>query len=240
MSSGARTRKTTKWAAWASRIASRFYRRPGTLHLAVVLHQRNSRASVVIENRWLHAFHFHPQFYWSIAMSRFLRADQIFAKQMNLLTPVGVAGRAGPRREPALLEVAGQGAPVEKTRVLTKVDRNARREFASLLERRFVEKRDGHATRTAERLALRSNRIERFSFNERTMTLRGDSASVVSPAAKSVLSTASASTGMRQTSSHSEPRPPAAPAINVDQLAEQVIRQIDRRVIARRERIGRI
>jgi hypothetical protein len=28
-------------------------------------------------------------------------------------------------------------------------------------------------------------------------------------------------------------------AINVDQLADQVIRQIDRRVIARRERMGR-
>jgi hypothetical protein len=29
------------------------------------------------------------------------------------------------------------------------------------------------------------------------------------------------------------------PPINVDQLAEQVIHQIDRRIIARRERMGR-
>jgi len=36
------------------------------------------------------------------------------------------------------------------------------------------------------------------------------------------------------------PQATTMPALNVDQIANQVIQQIDRRVIARRERMGQI
>lgn len=47
------------------------------------------------------------------------------------------------------------------------------------------------------------------------------------------------STGYQPMSPGTIPASPAAPAVNVDHLTEQVIRQLDRRLIASRERMGR-
>jgi hypothetical protein len=44
----------------------------------------------------------------------------------------------------------------------------------------------------------------------------------------------------RKTAALERAAKPVMPAIKVDQLVDQVIRQIDRRVIARRERLGRV
>jgi hypothetical protein len=88
-------------------------------------------------------------------------------------------------------------------------------------------------------MILRSQRTESSTVFERSMTLRCDPAPTARSAAE-FLPNAHASAGEIANRSFPVQRQQTVlPPINVDQLAEQVIHQIDRRIIARRERMGR-
>lgn len=82
--------------------------------------------------------------------------------------------------------------------------------------------------RIAETVALTTRKLLPLAAQE-----------AVSPAARAAQMTMSGPAGSGGTPA--DPWPPGqAPAVNIEQLADQVVRQIDRRIIAARERMGRI
>jgi hypothetical protein len=237
------TRIAAKWTAWASRFEFRFQRYAGAYGMALLLHLRGSRTSVMIAERLLSpVLQFCPQFHWSFAGSPCLRASKVFAEQVNLLTHARLVMEAGARPETVVVRSAtSRTVSSVWTRTLMGAVDTARRNFSTLLERRFVERRDSLSTQTSERLVHRSNRVEQLGVVERTMTLRRDHAAAMKSGVESIaLANSRTPEDPRRTLPQIQPTRPTMPAINVDQLADHVIRQIDRRIIARRERMGRI
>jgi hypothetical protein len=233
---------TAKWTAWATRFRSRFQRHAGALSQALLLHVRSSRTSLMIEERWLHpTFHFRPQFYWQTGGSQVSHISQTFSRQTSFLNMARVVLRTGVPPETVLARSAPPPARVERTGTPIQMLNSTRHELATLLERRFLERRDSVSTQTTERLVHRLTRVERLGAIERTMTLRRDPVAAMKSVVEHISRPNAAALEQQGRRSFPAPLAPRGdmPAINVDQLADQVIRQIDRRVIARRERMGR-
>jgi hypothetical protein len=233
--------KASKWLAWATRFESRFHRHAGALRMALLLGVRNNRTAVRIEERQLRqVLNFNPQFLLSIDASTRSQVSSAFAPQMNFLTHVTVARNADDRREAATAaNRVASPAPLGRLETVLRTATETRREFASSIERRFAERRDSVTLRATERLLHRSERIE-TNMLERAMTLRRDPAAAVRTAADAGSAANARTFEQRARQGHQQlavatPMPP----VNVEQLADQVIRQIDRRVTARRERMGR-
>jgi hypothetical protein len=117
---------------------------------------------------------------------------------------------------------------------------HTREGIATVIERRYAERRDSRTSmRTLERLVERKQRMEQRQAIERTMTLRRDRVVEI----RQEIEKAARLNGSPLDQERRRAAAPALrqemPAVNVNQLADQVIRQIDRRVIARRERMGR-
>jgi hypothetical protein len=69
------------------------------------------------------------------------------------------------------------------------------------------------------------------------MVVRRSAAAVASAAAQAAVAAAAAAPGRELVSRH---HPAPAPALDLDSLADRVVAQIDRRVVAHRERLGKI
>jgi hypothetical protein len=211
--------------------------------MALLLYLRGSRTAVKIEQRWLRPIlDFRPQLHWWMTESSFSSANRVFLSQLNFLTRAQMM-MTQPSARQGTIPVQNFVYPTavsERTQALMRVVDRSQREFATLFERRFVERRDTVSLRTSERLVHRCDRVERVAVHERTMTLRREPGIATSAPAEVASRPSVGSPDYRRRAFSPAPPPPTAmPNINVNELTDQVIRQIDRRVIARRERMGR-
>ena len=98
---------------------------------------------------------------------------------------------------------------------------------------------DDYGVRTlATRVLARAERVER-TFAGRDLVLAAPAAPARRPAAETDLIAASVAAPMRLSADPRGTREPSPPAVNVDRIADQVLQQLDRRVTAWRERLGR-
>jgi hypothetical protein len=233
---------TVKWALWAERFKARFDRRAGALELALLLHVRANSVALSIVERWLRpAVNYAPQLYLSIRESQVPQVSRAFARHTNVVNHSHAAMPGSLRPEPMRLrDLIAPPRAETRTTLIPRVN-GERQEFASILARRFPARRDSVDTRTLERLLHRSERVERSAMPHQSAMLLRSPAPVFQSAPDATLQP-----NIRAAEEHrsfppiAHPSPAAAPPINVEQLADQVIRQIDRRVVARRERMGRI
>jgi hypothetical protein len=195
---------------------------------------------VKIEQRWLQPIlDFRPQLHWWMTESSFSSARRVFLSQLNFLTRAQMMTQSSARQETIPVQnFVYPTAVSEQTHALMRVVGRSQREFATLIERRFVERRDTVALRTSERLVHRCDRVERVAVQQRTMTLHRQAKATTS-APPDVVSRPGMGKSHDRQGTYLPAPPPALPNINVNELTDQVIRQIDRRVIARRERMGR-
>lgn len=237
----AATSKAAKWTAWAWHFASRFHLHADPSDMALLLAVRGGRTSVAIQERWLHqAFHYRPRFHWQINLSPVSRVVQSFARQMSVFNSALVVSQRSALQASVVAKSVAPPPGMAYLQPLAQAVGWTRHEFSMQLERRFLERQSSVSTRTTERLVHRSNRVEQVGVIERTLTLRRDPMAAMRSVVET-LSRANAQTPDTRRPSFPMPSAPTVgmPALNVDQLADQVIRQIDRRVIARRERMGR-
>jgi hypothetical protein len=232
-----------KTAAWAARIGARFGRSIAARRMAMLLHAPGSRLTLMVEQRWLRTIvNWSTRFQLSIAA----RANEPTPLRREPAAPAGpeLVTRWRERildehpqieRAPGGESLIGERAKIFNWNRVESVLRSERTSF----ERYFVH---GHntttvqmVTRMADRASRRADRVESpvQMTGHRAMTLRREP----------VRTAVSKEPPVERNGRRSElpiAQPPAMPAIDVNQLAEQVIRQIDRRVVARRERMGRI
>jgi hypothetical protein len=208
--------------------------------MALVLHACAGRNFTFIqERRLLRMLHFRPQLHWSIFAPQFSRLIQSFARQESFFTQAGAVLEKRAPSETVLLEKTAVAIFTERTHALMRVISNTRRESAALLERHFLERRESQFSQVTRELAGRAQRIERMQAPPVGMHLRREQPAVHSETGGRL----AAREKFPETARSSVLQPPgpqfAVPAINVDQLTEHVIRQLDRQIVARRERMGR-
>lgn len=240
MKQGAIIWRVARWNTWSSLLKSRYHRHADVFRMALLLYLRSSRTAVKIEQRWLRPIlDFRPQLQWWMTESSFFSANRVFLSQLNFLTRAQMITQPSARPEAIPVQnLVFPRAVFERTHALMRVVDRSQREFATLLERRFVERQESVSVRTAERLVHRCDRVERVAVQQRTMTLHRDT-KVATSAPTEVASRPAMGTSLDRQRTYSPAPPPALPNINVNELTDQVIRQIDRRVVARRERMGR-
>jgi hypothetical protein len=212
--------------------------------MSLMLRTSVNRMAWIVGERWLASIFLRQYLQLSLSGSPVSYFGPMLAQQMSLFA--GLCARATARaREQGAPTPAFAGAlnaapvrilsaPVTASSIFTKRSRiYAREDSVAELVRRFriahTERVEFQAT-DVKRLVQRTERQEDTTVLHAAMTLRRE-ATIITAA------TASAQTiGAEQ----HRPAPLPGPPINVDLLTDHVIRQIDRRVIARKERMGRI
>lgn len=234
------TKKTDARTAWANRFAVRFRRGGGVRGVALVMRLPGNRFALAIEQRWLSpVLHFHPEFIWQMAGARVTNVSQTSGHPARLIE---VAPMAYTHR--TIARVGGPvPAPVTNPRTAGPIQRlfqNTRQDVATVIERRYAERRDSRSSmRTLERLVERTQRTEQRQKIERTMTLRRDRVTEIRQEIEKAARLNGAPPDQERRRTAAPVLGQEMPAVDLNQLADQVIRQIDRRVIARRERMGR-
>lgn len=240
MRPGAIIRRLARWNRWTALLKSRYDRHADVFRMALLLYLRSSRTALKIEQRWLRPIiDFRPQLHWWMTESSFSSANRVFLSQLNFLTRAQMMTQPSAKQEAIPVQNLVYPSTVsERTHALMRIVDRSQREFAIHFERRFVERRDTVLLRTSERLVHRCDRVERTAVQQRAMTLHRQPKATASASAE-----VASHPGVRMPDDRAAylpaPPPPVMPNINVNELTDQVIRQIDRRVIARRERMGR-
>jgi hypothetical protein len=108
------------------------------------------------------------------------------------------------------------------------------------VHRQHAVRREAEATDVSRRLAERVRRVPEAALPATPMALRREPRPAVISQPPSIEEFATRSLSDWRTRQHSASPPMAAPSVNIDQLASQVLKQIDRRVVARRERMGQV
>jgi len=211
--------------------------------MALMLHLNRARAGTILEQRWTRQlFHFGARLHWSILPSKF--------SQIVSAVPAVIPGRA----EIAKIQAPARHTHATRLETLMRVVAGSRQELGKVLlrqqagtalERRFsLRERAGAQFHTSARATehYRSHRTERVLASPMAMTLRREHVGVASRESREVpaIQERPSAVVRRDDLPPSLQQAAAAAAINLDQMADHVIRQLDRRVVARRERMGRI
>lgn len=248
----------TRWAAWVSQLLARHERWTDAQRLPFQLHVRLCRTPLLLYQRWL-SFHtqVHPQLNLSIAACGVwnIATTDAYAPQMVFLQSIGSviqksllletkrrAQRSGVLPQQFEFRKAAP-APLKVDRpqlAMTLATARMRTEYlSSILHHNSWMRQESEFTQVSRRLTQRAQRVNEVSPVGPQMSLRKET--MVTAA-----STRSASETMQEHSSFERKGSPqtvpamVVPQLNVEQLANQVLKQIDRRVIARRERMGQV
>ncbi len=229
------------WTSWSRGFQARFEREV-TTHLALQWHAQRTRRFNSVQQRWLHStLVLHPHLSWSTELrtvaNTFQKLTQSYNYPLVPLSPVS-APRPAPRA-PLPTRVLRSTVVVPRTErhTFTKHRQTTRQEFITTLEKRFTERTKSPGSRS-ERIVERTWRARPAQLPETRMTLRRGLAPVAAlvPAAPQPRILHSPRS-LPTVESHTSPMPPA---LNLDHLVDQVLQRIDRRIVARRERLGRI
>jgi len=225
------------------RLQARFCRRSGIFRMALLLHLNRARAGTILEQRWTRQlFHFGTRLHWSILPFTF--------SQIASAAPQANPGRA----EIARMQGPARNAPAARLETLMRVVAGSRHELSKVLlrqqagtalERHFsFRERAGAQFHPSARATEHhhSHRTERVLASPMVMTLRREHVGVASRENREVSAVQERTLAVARPDAlpPSLQQAAAAAAINLDQMADHVIRQLDRRVVARRERMGRI
>lgn len=233
-------RKAIRWTNWASRLTSRFDRYAHAFRVDLLLRANGNRTSLLVQQRWLRPIlDSRLQLHLSIACPQFSQLHQVFAKHTSVATPPHTTFAVTNRPETVLVRHTSFALATTLHRhSLTRI-LDSRMELQKTVQRHSLERTEVGSPRTSERLILRTQRTEHRTAFERSMTLRRDFAPMARPATEFLPNPHASSSEIANRTFSAQRQQSAMPQINVDQLADQVIHQIDRRIIARRERMGR-
>lgn len=249
----------TRWAAWAARLAARRGRRAGASALGLSLHVRAARVPILLYRRWLSfESRIYPQLNLSIAGRGVwnVAPANVYAPRMVFLQTFGGAFRHPPATEagstgerssvPPGASGPGRAAPprrgaetAPRLALTLAVARTRAEHVSSTLQRHYTTRRESAVTELAERLTRTTRRLEEVANVRPEMALRKEAPPAPAPRPQpSAWPAEQAASEGRARATYTAP--PPMPELNVEQLASQVLKHIDRRVVARRERMGQV
>jgi hypothetical protein len=263
-----RTRKTirpapaaaTRWAAWASQLAARRGRVTAAWRLPLPLYVRLSRAPLALYQRWLtFCTQVQPRIKISVAWREGASPApaNVYAPQMLFLQSFAGIFRRTLRPEAERRAQGAAGLPPQALEfrrpspapparetpsrpAMTLAVAPARAaQLSSVLHQHFSTRREAVVTEVSRRLTRRVRRVDEVPVFRPAMALVRKEAPAAAPNRPPFEAAAGQSPFERQSGRHTLPAA-AVPELNVERLADQVLKQIDRRVVARRERMGQI
>jgi hypothetical protein len=251
---------TSRWTAWAAQLASRHGRLTDVSRLGLVLLMPAlARTLILHQQRWLSSsLRVQPQLNLSISATGVWNAgtNTVYSPQMTLLNLLSIAVAAS-RTPGAASEVSRDVSPstwfknarradagiahtsVPRSAMTLAIARTSTEHLTTTLSRRLSVRREADFKEVTSRLTERVRRISETDSIQPTMALRLPPANRVTPEHISSQAMGQTSSFEKRSSSTSGPAM-TMPPLNVELLADQVLKQIDRRVVARRERMGQI
>jgi hypothetical protein len=244
--------------AWAARLGERHLRFADWSRLNMLLClPALARTLVSLQQRcFTSQVNFHHQLNLSYQQGNVFNqwTRNVSAQQLTLLSLLSLADR-DPRTNRIEPEqpIGPRSSTVEDVRTLRFVSDYQNRKHLALtlavnrtstdlsttLSNKFLMQREAQVREVSTLLTQRSRRIDESSVQQTALAFRAPVASGVSVIEPSLEVARSRDAFERRSNPLTTPQI-TPPAFNVDQLADEVMRQIDRRVIARRERMGQI
>lgn len=252
---------TSRWTAWAAQLAQCHGRMTDVSRLHLLLRMPAlARTLILLQQRWLATnFNLQPQLNLLLSNRNAwnARTSNVYATQMTLLKSISIA-MAGSRfaatapgsqrtdlpgpsfehwqRAPA--DPAGQSW--SQSAMTLAIRRTAAEHLAVTLNQNSYVRREANFIEVSKLITERVRRLsDSVAVQPPPMAFRTSPAVRVTPQHLPAEAMLQASTFEKRSSTGSLPAM-AIPALNVEQLTDQVLKQIDRRVIARRERMGQI
>jgi hypothetical protein len=254
--------KGTRWAAWASQLLARQRRWAGASPSTLLLHVRSCRAPVLLYQRWLSfRTRVNPQLKMSVAArgAWHVTSTDVYAPLMLFLQSLGqlLQRSLSPETKRGSQQAAAsaQGleplpaTPVRPTNAgarqaaMTLALARARDERrASPLHKHFTLGEKAVFTEVSRRLARRVRQAEEVFVSRPRISFRKEAeevAAAATPRSRPPEAAEEQSRFERRGGAYAA-QATAMAELNVEQLADQVLKQIDRRVVARRERMGQV
>lgn len=251
----------TRWAVWALRLMARRGRFADAPGLELRHRIAPLRAALNIYHRRLSFYTgLYPRIELAFGSPDIWRPApaNVYAPQLIFLQKL-----LGPHARPTAKEHAGDTPPasipaalmtdplkpmrthrlaadVRRARLTLAIARTRTEQVSDFHSRHFSAQRETVLRELSERLTRRSRRVDESEVVRTEMALRKDASAT--PASTRVHRDAwpdESHAFERRGMSHARPAQ-MMPELNVEQLADQVMKHIDRRVIARRERMGQI
>lgn len=249
----------SRWTAWASRLAANRGRWTDAQRLSLPLYVRWGRTPLRLYQRWL-SFHtqIHPQLrlivaasgVWNIGSTDASAPQMVHLQSFAASIQKALALQTESRirlldGSPQKLEnLKSTPAPSRKesaqaAAMTLAASRTRTEHLSSMFHRNISIRRESEFTEMSRRLTQRSQRVNEAAVVGTQMALRKE-APVAAMQAHAPSEPAQELSLLERRSSPRTILPMARSPLNVEQLADQVLKQIDRRVIARRERMGQV
>ncbi len=244
---------------WAARFQQRYVRFADYSRLSMLLYVPALVRNLFLlqQRRLLSLVNLRPQLNLSLNRKNIANtwANNVSAPQItlvNLLSLAKVATRAEASRSRTPVASASSSLPenVRRTRYIRDYDNHQRlaltlavsrtsSDLTTTFNQKFQIQREAELREVTTLLTQRLRRVSEPTVVQTPMALRAPAASRVTASEPSVEVMRSRDAFDRR-SGHTSFPAIAPPAVNVEQLADEVMKQLDRRVIARRERMGHI
>src|ERR1044071_3605550 len=247
----------SRWTAWASQLTARRARWTDASRLPLPLHATLGRTLVLLSQRWSSfQTQLQPQLKLSISACNVWNIEpaNVYAPQMIFLKSFAGLIQRSPvlETERKTQQAVARQTLLEFRRALNEpfvkesvpqvamtlaIARTRAEHLSTTRQRHFSIRQEADFTEVSRRLTQRLQRTHEESVIRQPMALRKEAPVGAMPNKVSAEAMTEHGSFERRSSQQSIPAM-AMPELNVEQLANQVLKQIDRRVIARRERMG--
>ncbi len=247
----------SRWTAWASQLAARRERWTDASRLPLPLHATLGRTLVLLSQRWLSFQNrIQPQLklsisacnVWNIGPANVYAPQMAFLKLFAGFIQRSLVLETERNRQQAVVRQTlfefrrAVSAPfvkedVPQVAMTLAIARTRAEHLSATFQRHFSIRQEADLTEVSRKLTQRLQRTHEESVIRSPMALRREA--LVGATPKKVSAEAMPEHGSFERRSSQQGVPAMAmPELNVEHLANQVLKQIDRRVIARRERMG--
>jgi hypothetical protein len=245
--------------AWAARFQQRYVRFTDCSRLSMLLYVPALARTLIFLQQRLHAplVNLHPQLNLSVNQKNVVNTwtNNVSTPQMTLVNLLSLANfiaraDAGESRTPLTGQPSSLAGDVRRTRYVSEYDNHRRlaltlavhrtsSDLATTMNQKFQIQREAQVLELSTLLTQRIKRISEPAAVQTPMAFRAPAANRAIPAEPAIEAMRSRDAFERRSGPATMPSI-VPPALNVEQLANEVMKQIDRRVIARRERMGQI
>lgn len=238
----------SRWSIWATQLTARLVRWTDFSGLTLILPlQGLARTLLLVQQRWLSSYmQVQPRLNLSISSrnQQNFGSNNVYSSQLTLLKFLTPESQRSGTRQPLFLERRGlttglapqRGSQPAMTLALA---RTTSEHLSATLNRSFSLRRRDDVTEFSRLITQHTQRQVDVFMNRPPLALPVTAANRVAPRPIAWDAMPETSSFKRQSSFNAPPEM-APPNLNVELLADQVLKQIDRRVVARRERMGQI
>ena len=238
----------SRWSIWATQLTARLARWTDFSGLALTVPlQGLARTLLLVQQRWLSSYvQVQPRLNLSISSSnrQNFGSNNVYASQLTLLKFLPRESQLGSTRQSLFMNRRGltsgfapqKGSQPAMTLALA---RTTSEHLSTTLNRYLSLRRRDDVTEFSRLITQHTQRQVDVFMNRPPLALPVTAANRIAPRQVAWEAMPETSSFKRQGSFNAPPEM-VPPSLNVELLADQVLKQIDRRVIARRERMGQI